>query len=108
MHVAQLSLLSSLATMPQALARSGDTDRTQQETASHDRQIESKDAAEAAAGIGTTHEEQAASDRDADGRRPWEIEIKAKEEPPPSIADDVKHVSQVATGQCGLQLDLSG
>jgi hypothetical protein len=73
--------------------------------------VESTAEAEAAEGIGTTNEEQAASDRDADGRRPWEIGAQ------PENLDDGANLSgdpsssqraKDPTGQAGSRLDLSG
>ena len=66
--------------------------------------------AEKAAGIGETDgDEHDANERDADGRRPWEIAARAKktdadqsaESPPPRQSKD-------ASGAAGGQLDLTG
>jgi hypothetical protein len=96
------------AGVPLAQAKGSEVERTQQETAQHQRQVETDTKAEMASGIGTTEEQSASdADRDADGRRPWEIAPQAKDpqqpaEPPPP------RQSRDASGQAGTQLDLSG
>jgi hypothetical protein len=110
MNVSQVSIIATAAATQLAQTRGSEIDRVQQDTAVHQRAVESTAEAEAAEGIGTTNEEQATSDRDADGRRPWEIG-------PQENGDDSANLltgtpsSQRAkdpTGQAGSQLDLSG
>jgi hypothetical protein len=92
--------------LPVAQTKGSEADRTVQESAQHDRQVQSDAKAETAAGIGTTEEQSASSDRDADGRRLWESALPREKE---STADDRDpRASRDATGQCGTQLDLSG
>jgi len=109
MNVSQLGIVASAAATPLAQAKGSEADRIRQETVVHERAVESTADAEAAEGIGTTSEEQAASDRDADGRRPWEIgpqEERKKSENAPSR--EPLQRSKDPTGQAGSQLDLSG
>ncbi len=110
MNISQVSILVTAAATQLAQTRGSEVDRVQQETAVHERAVESTAEAEAAEGIGTTNEEQAASDRDADGRRPWEIG--PREDPDesanPSGDSASSHQGKDPTGQAGSQLDLSG
>jgi len=87
------------------------TDRAAQETTAQQTQQQSDYQAEQAAGIGQTDGEQhETEDRDADGRRPWELPPKTK--PPvaaePTSSDQSEPHSRDATGQCGNSLDLLG
>jgi hypothetical protein len=108
MNVGAMNVVASVAAAPLAQSRGSEIERTQQETVAQERKLESVAEAEAAEGIGVTQEEQAAGDRDADGRRPWEIH----ETPdlPNDEADDPTspHQAKDPTGQTGSQLDLCG
>jgi hypothetical protein len=110
MNISQVSIASTAAATQLAQSRGSETDRVQQEGAVHERALESTAEAEAAEGIGTTNEEQAASDRDADGRRPWEIGPQDNLDDSPNPAGDSAsfHRAKDPTGQAGSQLDLSG
>jgi hypothetical protein len=110
MQIGQLNLLSSLAATRMALSGSAETERTQHETSAHDLVVESALEAEAAEGIGTTHEEQAAGDRDGDGRRPWEFAPSDPDDDAPnrSATPTEEHHSKDPTGERGSQFDLSG
>jgi hypothetical protein len=50
-----------------------DVQRIQQDAASHQRRIDSDQQADSAAGIAETDPDYETRQRDADGRRPWEI-----------------------------------
>jgi hypothetical protein len=106
MQTLPLGLMGAAAATPLAQRQSG-TDPAQQEAAAQARQAAGEQKAEAASGIGQTDQDEAASDRDADGRRIWEISEKARQEPEeesnlaPPIAKD-------PTGAAGNQLDISG
>jgi hypothetical protein len=109
MNISQLGIVASAAATPMAQSKGSEADRIRQETVVHERAVESTNEAEAAEGIGTTSEEQATSDRDADGRRPWEIgprEERQKGEN--SESREPLQRSKDPTGQAGSQLDLSG
>lgn len=111
MNVGHLSFVASIAATSLAQSRASDIERTQQDTTAHELKVESAAEAEAAEGIGETHEEQAAGDRDADGRRPWEF---GDEPRAAKIAEEEELTSQDGphskdpTGQTGLQIDLCG
>ena len=87
-----------------------DADRAQHDAAAQQSLTHNNLKAEQAAGIGQADgEEHETEDRDADGRRPWELPPKKKDavadttasdEPPPHRKDP--------SGQCGNILDLSG
>lgn len=64
--------LGGVAGSVYAQRHAADSERSGAENASESRQSQAQQAAESAAGIGETHEEQGAGDRDADGRRLWE------------------------------------
>jgi hypothetical protein len=109
MNISHLSIVASAAATPMAQAKGSEADRVRQETVVHERAVESTAEAEAAEGIGTTNEEQAASDRDADGRRPWEIGPQDDgQRGENSDSREPGQRSKDPTGQAGSQLDLSG
>lgn len=103
-------LIGSAAGAPLAQTRGGDVDRAAHEAANQQRQVANDAHAESAAGIGETDEDQAAADRDADGRRLWEGRhpkptAPAAESTTPTVdATPVKD----PTGESGNLLDLSG
>ena len=87
----------------------GETERTQREGAVEQRATDAAERSERAAGIGTTEQDQEASERDADGRRLWEAPPDKKKD---AAGDDKsapgQRQSRDATGQSGTQLDLTG
>jgi len=109
MNISHLGIVTAAAATPLAQTRGSEVDRTRQDVAVHQREVQSTAEAESAEGIGTTNEEQATSDRDADGRRPWEIapnEENPQEDSPVPAEEEVR--AKDPTGQSGSQLDLSG
>ncbi len=111
MSVGPLSFVASGAATPLAQSKGSDVDRAEQETSAQERQFQHELKAEQAAGIGETDgEEHETEDRDADGRRPWELPPKKgepKAETDAASTDEPMH-SRDATGACGNQLDLTG
>jgi hypothetical protein len=96
------------AGVPLAQSKGAEVERTQQETAQHERQVQTDAKAEMAAGIGATEEQSGAdADRDADGRRLWEAPSAGKPKQKPDELPPVRQ-SRDASGQSGTQLDLSG
>jgi hypothetical protein len=71
MSIASLGIVGGLAgsVLPQ---RAAETDKAQREAVEQSRTSDSAEKAASAAGIGQTEEDAMASERDADGRRPWE------------------------------------
>lgn len=97
-------LVGSAAGAPLSQTAGSETERTQRESTTHERTINAADKAEMAAGIGTTEQDQGTDERDADGRRLWEL-------PPDKKKDGDAHAqrqSKDATGQSGTKLDLTG
>jgi hypothetical protein len=87
----------------------GDTDRAQHDSGAQQSQIHSDLKAEQAAGIGQTDgEDHETEDRDADGRRPWELPPKKKAAAPTEAAIDEQPHSKDPSGQRGNALDLTG
>jgi hypothetical protein len=102
-------VLGSAAGAPLSQTSGGETERTQRDTAVQQRQADTDARAERAAGIGTTDEDQEATERDADGRRLWEAPPEKKSD----AADEEQNAAQPrqskdATGLSGNHLDLTG
>lgn len=98
-------LVGSAAGAPLSQTSGSETERSQRDAAVRERNINAADQAEKAAGIGTTEQDQEASERDADGRRLWEA--------PPDKSDNgdaanAARQSKDPTGQSGTNLDLTG
>jgi hypothetical protein len=108
MNIPQLAIAgSAVTTFTQS--RASEVDRVSQDASAAQREQDSVDVAEAAEGVGVTNEEQGASDRDADGRRPWEMPHRATK----ASTEDTDRSEAVAgakdpTGNAGSQLDLHG
>jgi hypothetical protein len=102
-------LAGSAAGAPLSQASGSDVERSQKDALAQGRQSDATEKAERAAGIGQTDQDQESSERDADGRRPWEAppkrdKVDAAAEP----ADAPLRQSKDASGQCGNQLDVTG
>jgi hypothetical protein len=110
MSVGSLGFFGSIAAAP-TVQRGADSERVQQDTARQRGEVKSNLLAESAAGIGEADgNEHGTNERDADGRRPWEVApgaankdaaAAAAEQPPLRQSKDV-------TGTTGGQLDLTG
>jgi len=88
-------------------AKGADIDRAQQEGANAQRRVQAEQRAENAAGIGQADgEDHESSERDADGRRPWEIGGRSKS--PAAPPGDAPPQAKDPTGQTGNLLDLTG
>jgi hypothetical protein len=90
-----------------AQTKGADAERSPQEVTQHERQVQGELKSETAAGIGAADgEDKATSERDADGRRLWEL--------PPTAGDaqqaetESERHSRDADGVRGNELDLSG
>jgi len=106
MSIGSLGIIGSVAATPASQAKAG-ADKTQEANAAQQRHMHSQAAAESASGIGVTDGSTQTSDRDADGRRLWELPPEAgKEEEQVSEESAPKAVDP--TGQSGSGLDLSG
>ena len=111
MSVGPMGMVGSTAGAPLAQSQGSDVDRAQQDTASQARQTQMSETAEQAAGVGHTEQDEEATDRDADGRRPWELGPTPlagaldEGEPAPDVASCP---SKDPSGLTGSQLDLQG
>jgi hypothetical protein len=101
------AITASVAGAPLAQTHGAHAARASHDVSAQQLQIQSNQRAETAEGVGATDgEDNQTSDRDADGRRLWEVTAKARrnaaqEEAPPTLSKD-------ATGEAGHALDLSG
>lgn len=103
-------LLSSTAGTALSQTLGSETERAQKESLTQSRGIEAEQHAERSAGIGQTEQDQESSERDADGRRLWELPADAKKKnatPTGDVPGEARQ-SKDATGQSGTKLDLVG
>jgi type II secretory pathway pseudopilin PulG len=111
MSIASLGIIGGLAstTAPQ---RAAETERAERQSVDQARTAETAERAENAAGIGQTEEDSQTSERDADGRRPWEKPTTDKKttakKPDDTATDPLSPLAKDPTGECGGQLDLVG
>jgi len=109
MSIGSFGIIGGIAATP--LAQKGtEAERTQAANAAAQRQSQSVQQAETAAGIGETDgQEHSANERDADGRLPYEYV--ARQTPPEAEAPptaEPPHTVKDPHGDCGNELDLSG
>jgi hypothetical protein len=110
MSIGPLGGILSSAAGSQSAQSGSDVARNRQDAVHHNRQVKLDGHADNTAGIAETDgEEHQSDDRDADGRRPWEIHAKeGKAKQAESTPDSGAPRSRDATGMSGSQLDLSG
>jgi hypothetical protein len=119
MSIGSLGIAGGLAGSPLAQKTGAAADRAKQDSVHHQRQVDSTQQAADAAGIGQTHEEHEASERDADGRMPWERQEAAAEGEPGAGDEGTGEQSGASkspqaagppdpTGDAGGVLDLVG
>ncbi len=102
-------LPASAAGLSLAQSKGSDVDRTQQDTAAQQRQVQSGLKAESAAGIGEADgEDHATGERDADGRRLWEEMPGDHQDEPENENQPDPHGCKDPSGERGNLLDLSG
>ncbi len=101
-------ILGSAAGAPLSQTAGSEAERTQKDSQAQNRQVDSEQRAERAAGIGQTEQDQETSERDADGRRLWEDSPQSKEHKNEDGPSAPPRQSKDATGQSGTQLDLTG
>ena len=103
-------IAAGAAGAPLAQTTGPETERAQQDSAAQQRQIQTNEKADAAAGIGETDgEDHETEERDADGRRLWEEPPPGSEEPTDEeTSPEEQPKSKDASGQSGNLLDLSG
>lgn len=102
-------IASSAAGAPLSQTAGSETERTQKDSQSQSRQVDTDQRAVKAAGIGQTEQDQESSERDADGRRLWEAPAEPGNEPTPDDSPEAAaRQSKDASGQSGTHLDLTG
>ena len=101
-------IIGSAAGSPLAQSKGSDLEKASHDTGTQKRQSESTEKADAASGIGQTSEDQETSDRDADGRRIWEVDEKQPKAEEEETAEKSERKSKDSSGLSGNQLDLSG
>jgi hypothetical protein len=102
-------IVSSAAGAPLSQTAGSETERAQKDSVAQHRQLDASQKAEQAAGIGQTEQDQESSERDADGRRPWEAPPgTSKNDPNANATESQTRQSKDATGQSGTKLDLTG
>ena len=110
MSVGPMGMIGSAAGSPLAQGQGADVNKAQQDSTDHVRQTRLNEKAEQASGVGQTQQDEEAQDRDADGRRPWEIgpEDTGDQQAQQSAEDESLPKSRDPSGQRGGQLDLTG
>jgi hypothetical protein len=101
-------IVGSAAGAPLAKTSGTEAERSQRENSASQRLGDSQEKSERAAGIGTTEQDQGASDRDADGRRLWEASQQKKQLALEQEENQQEHVSKDPSGDSGSKLDLMG
>ena len=105
-------IVGSAAGAPLSQTKGSEVEKTQQDTSNQQRKTDNDAAAELASGIGHTEEDQQATERDADGRRLWEVDKKdsgaANDEQAEQFESPSSRQSKDTTGQSGHSLDLTG
>jgi hypothetical protein len=98
--------LGSAAGAPLSQTAGAESERTKKEAGVQQRLADAQSKSEQAEGIGEMHQDEQASDRDADGRRLWEAapEKKDKHDEP----ENANHQTKDPTGMTGGALDLTG
>jgi hypothetical protein len=100
-------LIGSAAGAPLSQTGGSETERASRDASAQQRATDGAARSEKAAGIGTTEQDQEASERDADGRRMWEAPPDKKQQEDAAAAAAARQ-SRATTGQCGMHLDLTG
>jgi hypothetical protein len=105
MSIGPLGITASTAGAPLAQTKGAALERAQEEVGAERRRVYHEQEAAAAAGVGEPDgENHETTDRDADGRRPWEDPPEGQPRPPPPDARQSKDPSR----QSGNLLDLTG
>ncbi len=102
-------LQGAAAGAPLSQTKGSEIEKNSQQASAAKRGADAGAKAEEAAGVGTTEEDQGASDRDADGRRMYEdtVEIESTEETEPEAITEAPKGNNT-TAKSGNQLDLMG
>jgi len=100
-------VFGSAAGAPLSQTKGSEPERAMRDAVAQQRETDTANQAERAAGIGQTEEDSETSERDADGRRPWEFPQRPESEDVDSAGPQGRQSKDV-TGVAGNQLDLTG
>jgi hypothetical protein len=103
------AIVSGAAATPVAQTRGKELDRQAEQAAQQAHRRASEKAAELASGIGETDgQNHHATERDADGRRPWEIPVRPRNPAGESASGQEEVRAKDPSGRVGQLLDLLG
>ena len=100
--------IASAAASTLSQSAGAETERSAKDSASRERTAASEALSEKASGIGQTQEDGGTTDRDADGRRAWEIDARKKKQAAAAEQEHHDRRAKDPTGVSGASLDLSG
>ena len=100
-------LVGNAAGVPVAQTKGSEVEREQRESAGQVREMDLAGQAEQAQGVGQTKQDHEISDRDADGRRPWETALPSPEDHDASVTHEPPQ-SKDAAETAANQLDVTG
>lgn len=100
-------LVGNAAGVPVAQTKGSEVERDQRESAGQAREVDLAGQAEQAQGTGQTKQDHEISERDADGRRPWETALQSPEDHNASVTHEPLQ-NKDAAGTAGNQLDVTG
>jgi hypothetical protein len=101
-------LLGSSAGVPLSQSAGNETERAQKDSQAQHQRVDAEQRAERSAGIGQTEQDQESSERDADGRRPWESTPPSQDQADPDDPAAAHRQSKDPTGQSGTRIDITG
>ena len=111
MSVGPLGFVSFIAGTPLAATKGSEVERSVNAASDKERQVQSDKKASDAAGVGSTDgQDHQTEERDADGRRMWELPPSTEEptEEGTESSSPAPRASKDASRESGNQLDLSG
>jgi hypothetical protein len=109
MSIGPLGMIGAAAGSPLAQQKGSDSERVAQDQSTQSREASSAKQAAQAEGIGETEQDHQTSDRDADGRRVWELaQQNAASQDSAEDEQSQQARSRDATGERGNQFDLTG
>lgn len=108
MNIASLNTFAGTAAAQASQTASADSDHQLQRAVTRSNATDSLKKTAEAAGIGQTEQEESAGDRDADGRRVWEIPPSQKTQPETPEETAAEDSPPDPLGECGQQIDILG
>ncbi len=108
MNVGSMGIVGGAAGSSLSQRAGSEVERTKQDAATKDRQVQGDKKAEDAAGIGKTEQDEGTSERDADGRRIWEHPPEGNSAADQDEAEQSSRRAKDPSGQSGGKLDLMG